>query len=268
MTPERFFADPPWAGGHGGIRMGLKPIPASEWLTERPTAAERETKLRLLRERRHRVLRFESGSEAGQQEALAAVATAVGAPVSSSADTAPIESAALLIPDDVCLMQLRGDSYHLTAACVCAPSYWDLGDKIGRPLADIHARVPSLNERIGAQMRRFFAALPASQVFERRNWSIHPTNEPFQPDYDGWARTVTFDRLFVRSERQTLRRLSSESILFTIRVTVLPLTDIQRFPSAAADLRLAIERLQPVDRENVALDRYVEALRSILAANA
>jgi hypothetical protein len=126
--------------------------------------------------------------------------------------------------------------------------------------------VPSLNDRIGAQMQRFFASLPAAQTFERRNWSIHASDVLYQPEYDGWARTKAFDRLYVRSERQTLRRLSADSIVFTIRVTVVPLAPIQRFPSAAADLLLAFDRMTPIDRENVALDRYVDDLKRVVSS--
>jgi hypothetical protein len=263
MTPEQFFANPPWSGGHGGIRMGLRPIATDAWLTEPLTDDEREAKLALLRDRRDRVLRTRPGSEPGQQLALDAIAEVVAR--SAEPKDAPIEAAALLAPDDLCLMQQLDSRYVLTAACVCAPSYWTLADKIGRPLDEIHARVPSLNQRIGPQMQRFFEALPASQVFERRNWSIHPTEEHFQPDYDSWARTATFDRLFVRSERQTLKRLSADTIVFTIRVTTVPLIEIQRFPSAAADLALAFARMQPIDRENVSFERYAAVLETILA---
>jgi hypothetical protein len=263
MTPEDFYADPPWAGGRGGIRMGLRPIPTERWLIGRITDEERAEKLALLRDHRDVVLRAEAGSETGQREIAAAVADALRTALPEA--ELPIEAASLLVPDDLCLMQRRGDRYVLTAACVCAPSYWVLADKTGKALDAIHARVPSLNERIGAQMQRFFEALPTAQIFERRNWSIHPTDTLFQPEYDIWARTTTFDRLYVRSERQTLRRLAPDTIVFTIRVTVVPLEPIQRFPSAAADLLAAFERMTPIDRENSSLERYVDVLKRIVS---
>ena len=264
MTPEQFYSSPPWAGGRGGIRMGLHPIRTDEWLIGPITAEERDEKLRLLRDQRDVVLRAEPDSGGGQRELATAVAAALHTTLPNAG--LPIEAASLLVYDDLCLMQRRGDRYVLTAACVCAPSYWELPDKIGKPLDAIHARVPSLNDRIGSQMQRFFDALPAAQVFERRNWSIHPAEELYQPEYDGWARTKAFDRLFVRSERQTLRRLSAESIAFTIRVTVVPLASIQQFPSAAADLLLAFDKMSPIDRENVALDRYVDELKRVVSS--
>jgi hypothetical protein len=157
VTPEQFYSNPPWAGGRGGIRMGLHPIRTDDWLTGPITVEERDEKVRLLRDRRGVVLRAEPGSDGGQREFADAVADALHTTLPDAA--LPLEAASLLVYDDLCLMQRRGDRYVLTAACVCAPSYWELPDKIGKPLDAIHARVPSLNERIGAQMQRFFDAL-------------------------------------------------------------------------------------------------------------
>ena len=89
-----------------------------------------------------------TASRPGQQKILDAVETAVGG--SSLAEprdsVAPLVTASLLVPDDLCLMERDGDSYRLTAACVCSPSYWLLATE-DRPHAGRHPRPRADAER-------------------------------------------------------------------------------------------------------------------------
>ena len=265
---DPFWDDPPWRGGKGGYRMGLRPIESNEWLPERIDAAEHERKHGLLQDSSSGVFAAIDGSLPGQLKILDAVSRAIGCDT-RELDTAlpPIVQGALLVPDDLCLMEQIDDTYRLTAACVCAPSYWRLVEKIGRTLDGIHAPVPTLNEKLATSMRQFFARLPDDAVFERRNWLVHTDAELYQPMSDAWHRIGSDEvaTLIVRSERQTLRRLDATTIVFTIRVTCHRLGEIADHRKAARDLRTALNGLDVAERAAKGFDYFAPAVIDYLS---
>ena len=189
---DAFWRDPPWRGGKGGYRMGLRPIAPQQWLPDRIDAAERARKQQLLDDPASDVFAAIDGSVPGQQKILDAVTAFTGDAIAST-DARPLVNAALLVPDDLCLMERDGRSYRLTAACVCSPSYWRLTEKIGRTLDGIHGPVPTLNDKLGVKMLQFFDRLPDGAVFERRNWLIHTNAELYHPQSDPWPTVAATD---------------------------------------------------------------------------
>lgn len=161
----------------------------------------------------------------------------------------PLDLAARLVQEDLCLMQPRDGVYRLAAASVCFPSRWKLSEKIGRPMLEIHVPVPFYGEKIGAATDKFMNSLPAGRPVWRVNWSVHDTPELFQPSAPASGLGVITasnagEKLCLRVERQTLRRLSrSNDILFTIRTIVQPLAEYENQPAAAAALAAAIRSL-------------------------
>ncbi|MEJ1979208.1 MAG: DUF3445 domain-containing protein [Acetobacteraceae bacterium] len=126
----------------------------------------------------------------------------------------PLELAGRLVQEDLCVIDTAGASPVLSAAILCAPSRWRLGEKIGRPLAAVHGAVPLYAERLSAAVDRFMGALRPGKLAERLNWSVVDDGTLFQ--LGGKHRiahdpSVTpenaADRLFLRVERQTLMRL-------------------------------------------------------------
>ena len=269
---DSFWRDPPWRGGKGGYRMGLRPIATDQWLPDRINDAERARKRQLLADPSALVFAETDASRPGQQLILDAVETIVGGPGPTEPrdNVAPLVRAALLVPDDLCLMERDGDSYRLTAACVCSPSYWLLAQKIGRTLEGIHGPVPTLNDKLGATMLQFFARLPDAAVFERRNWLLHTNPEPYQPRSEAWHHVTQHDveALVIRSERQTLRRLDVQRVVFTIRVTCHPLSEVVGYPEAARDLLSALDALDAAEREAKGYEYFAGAvthyLRSVI----
>ena len=64
------------------------------------------------------------------------------------------------------------------------------------------------------------------------------------------------DKLFIRVERQTIRRLPiSHAVIFTVRVHVYPLSSIKDDLNKLTDLRLAIENLPTKMKRYKALDQ-------------
>lgn len=154
----------------------------------------------------------------------------------------PLELAGRLVQEDLCLIQFDGAAPVLTAAVLCFPSRWRLAEKIGRPLALVHGPVPFYAERLGRPVDRFMRHLKPGHVAGRLNWSVLDDAALFQPG-GKWREAhnplITPDNvgdtLFLRVERQTLRRLpSSDAVLFGIRVHVYPLgVAIADAPTAA-----------------------------------
>jgi hypothetical protein len=113
-------------------------------------------------------------------------------------------------------------AYALVGAFLCFPMRWRLAEKLGRPLRAIHGPVPGFAERLGSPADRFFATIDAARPVWRANWSLTDDPALFQPHGRGKPISVTAadagERLFLRVERQTLRRLpASGQVLFTIR---------------------------------------------------
>ncbi len=175
-------------------------------------------------------------------EPLLADASAFAAAANPGLACAP-EAAALgrhWEPDFLVLATDASGAFTLRAGCVCFPSHWDLGEKLGRPLAAIHEPVPTLNATLARQIDTFLAALRPGAVWERWNWGLAATPERNNHPALGLPRITpdtALDQLWLRSEHQAFARLAATgAILFAIRIHLQPLADFTREPGAAAHL--------------------------------
>ena len=283
MDPDRFFANPPWAGGRGPFRLGLAPIDRSAWLAEAIAPEEQARKRELLVRARNTVLPRASGWDITIDVAAAAVALRIAErvsdpvsdPVSELVDEQaahptlwpdepdPLAQAALCVPEDLCVMARSSSGWTLVGACLCSPSFWRLGEKIGRPIDAVHAPVIGLEAALGAQIAQFLDRLPVGRVFERRNWNLHRDTERYHPHPEtALPPSVPSDcaALHVRSERQTLAKLRADCILFTIDVGQFPLAAIARHPEAVSDLRRALAAMTPDEQRSFRYGRHGELL--------
>lgn len=157
----------------------------------------------------------------------------------------PLDLAGRLVQEDLCLMAPSGDSWRLIAASLCFPSRWRLADKLGRPMAAIHAPVPGFNERLARPVDRFFDRVEPGQVFMRLNWSVIDDPTLFQPTGHGRTginETITADNagetVWLRIERQTFVRLPTTGVLvFGIKTVIDPLAALAGRPDLASALR-------------------------------
>ncbi len=174
-----------------------------------------------------------------------------------------IANAGLCVVEDLCLLDVQ-DEQRLIAGCLCAPSYWCLGEKIGQPLRDIHAPVQGMNDKIGDRIAHFIAGMPVHRGFFRRNYFLHGDAERFHPETEvnlpedphNW---------FVRSEGQTLYKISSRYLLFALHVQCEPLRDIVGF----AEARLTLSKnLRAFDAHEIAhfggWDKYIKLLEYLV----
>ena len=255
------------------MAMGLITLPETAWFEiDACYPAEMAERRRLLDTRRDEVFATLPQSDAARREALDEVVANLTAhhPAWFDRDGArlhnrltgetwdlaeppcdPLELAGRLVQEDLCLIQLDDAGPLLTAAVLCFPTRWVLAEKLGRPLAEVHGRVPFYGDRLARPVDRFMAHVKPGHVAARLNWSVIDDPALFQPS-GKWRRShndaVTADnageRLFLRVERQTLRRLpSSGAVLFGIRVHVYPLGQTIATPALAGELADAVRAL-------------------------
>jgi hypothetical protein len=192
--------------------MGLRPLDPAAWLVgDDERDAQLAYKRHLLEERHDDVSVLLPGSEAPAAEAAALV----GAP--------DLESAALRVQDDLCVLVHRQPGWCLDAGVVCFPSMWSLREKAGHPMADVHGPVPAYAEELAERVDRFLDRL--QRPVWRRNWFIHDSPELHRPQLPPHLRAPRVpDDLWLRSERQILRPLpTTGAMLFTIRTQQVPL---------------------------------------------
>ncbi len=204
--------------------MGLKPISPEAWLAPDTETAALPEKRALLARHREKVFAETEGSALAQAE-LAALVGAQDLPTGAS-----------LVSDDFCIMEKRGEDWLLSAAVLCAPTFWSLADNIGRPVSHLHGPVPDRLGPAGAQgmaarIVRMFEAVVPGVVMERFNWTVQAGPERFTPSQapliaraNATPVLEAAGLLHLRVERQTIRKLpKTGAIVFTIRISIDPL---------------------------------------------
>jgi hypothetical protein len=152
----------------------------------------------------------------------------------------------LMKPDDEGVFRLYGGG-------LCFPSHWDLGEKLGLPMADVHAPVPGLNETLGRQIDGFLQRIKPGISWERANWGLSRSPELNLHPSRGLPRldaTVSLDEVWFRLEEQSLVALpASGGILFGIRLVIRPMSDLKADPAARHGMIRALRTMpEPMAR--------------------
>lgn len=232
---------PPWLG------MGVRGLAPAEWLViDDDRDRDLATKAALLTERHAEVFAAldSPAVDAASSEVLELVVAATRARPDPAVHR--LDAAGRLVQEDLCLLVVRDGAPHLDAASLCFPSYWRLRDKLGRPLAVVHAPVAHYPDELAAKVDRFIERLNPQRPVWRRNWSIHDDPTYFLPEPTPPQPVNPPHGLWLRSERQTLRRLvTPDVVLFTIRTQQVPLAVVQERPDIARGLAAAIAAWSP-----------------------
>ena len=243
----------PKARGGGQLRMGLAKLSEATWLQPEPDLAARAAGFAAHREG----VQLTPHADAPGRE-LAAMLGVEGA----------LAEAALSAHEDMCLLQRFADEdfYRLIGAAVAWPTDWHPKDKLGLPLRALHAPIAGYEEQLATGVDRFMETLRPGAIYGRCNWFIAPTGErrwiaQGQPE-DQFAHVTASnagEALFVRSERQTLRRLpETGAILFTIGVYVEPVSALARNHLTA--LATSVQTLVNGEGERRGAPAYADAL--------
>lgn len=239
-------ADPPWllpsipadqVDAAEARLPQMYPVKTGEWLRlDAAWGAQIAEKARLIAERRADLIAVLPGAEEAAEELLDLVLAdlplhgfAVGEGVMRPDGVTvpirrddPLGTIATLIQEDVCIHQKQGDEHVLTAAQVCFPSSWTLAEKIGRPLTRIHLPVTKYDEGIAARVQRMFDMVGTDRVLWRANLLRHHDPALFHAYTEANPRPPGRpDSPYLRSERQTLRRLPrTGAVVFTIHTSL------------------------------------------------
>jgi len=203
------------ARGGGPLKIGLAVLSEDEWLQPDPDLALRNAA-------------FDAHPESVQ---LTLAAEAPGEELAVLRGlTGGLEGAARSAWEDMCLLTRRPDeaAYRLVGAAVAFPTDWHIADKLGHPMIALHTPIHGYAEQIASPVDQFMAKLKPGRIYGRCNWFVSPTSDLrwiAQGSPDQQFAHVTADNagetLFVRSERQTLRKLpETGAIVFTIGIYV------------------------------------------------
>jgi heme-dependent oxidative N-demethylase alpha subunit-like protein len=205
----------PRARGGGPLKIGLAVLGEDEWLQPEPDLALRNAA-------------FDAHPESVQ---VTPQAEAAGAELAALRGVGGgLEGAARSAWEDMCLLVRHPDeaAYRLVGAAVAFPTDWHIADKLGHPMIALHTPIHGYAEQLASPVDQFMMKLKPGRIYGRCNWFVSPT-----PDLRWLAEGgpeqqfthVTPDNagatLFVRSERQTLRKLpATGAIVFTIGIYV------------------------------------------------
>ena len=208
----------PRARGGGALKMGLVRLTEEEWLQPSPDLPARSAT-------------FDAHPESVQLLPESA------APAAELADmlgvSGGLEGAARSAWEDMCLLVRRAEEevYRLVGAAVAFPTDWRPADKLGLPLVALHRPIHGYAKQLASGVDHFMAKLAPGLIFGRSNWFVSPVpdlrwleDRPDKQAFAGVTAENAGERLFVRCERQTLRRMpETGAILFTIGVYLAPL---------------------------------------------
>ena len=246
--PEQIL--PQLVGENFRHRLGTFPVEIANWLLrDAEFDLTIQLKKKLLATRRSEVVGLQPGGEDVAQEAAQLVSAWAGVELTSTGIDALVE-ASLLVADDLAVLQPvksqdGSEQLLLNAAVVCCPSRWMLSEKMGHNMLAIHEPVAKYADHVGAAVDTYFQRLTVEKPVWRSNWIIQDHPALFQPQIPSGPLVKTPDELWIRMERQTLRRLpKTGGILFTIRGYQQPLPEyLSRSKQIAQDTRTLVERL-------------------------
>lgn len=266
------WTDGPWLGG-------LDPLGITGLY-----ARQMAEKNRLLDERRQEVFALHKQAEAAARETAilicdsAAISDAPDQPSNqppqmlSGKASDQFLSACRLIPEDILLVVPEKGAgqnqtqWRLRGATLAFPSHWQLGDKMGKTLAELHSSVPEFSQRLAGPVNRFFDTMQAAHISWRQNWSVQTDDRLFAPDREEvnpekLTADQAGDHIFIRIETQHFYKLpTSGAVIFAIRTSLAPLSFWQDNPAPIAALVGQINQLPEKMQEYKAIDKLRPAL--------
>ena len=190
----------PHARVSGPLRMGLLRLTESEWLDPHRDLAERAAAFDAYPD----IVQVLPDGEKSARE----LAEMLGA--------GSLEHAARAHWEDFCLLtqDTPGQPYRLVAAAVGFPTDWKLSEKMGRSLHTVHEPIHGYAEQLSVGVDRFMDRLRTGEIYGRTNAFVMPSNDARYMPVDSAEQRYSHvtahnagSALFVRCERETLRRL-------------------------------------------------------------
>lgn len=241
---QKSLPNAPWLSPATRRLPGVQPLDMVDWLVvDDAFAGQMALRDRLLADRRPEVLAALPGSRAAAAELLETVLAHLpggyhlaggaamrpdGVRVALEGD--PLMAAARLVQEDLCILERPGETgeHRLTAAALCFPASWRLDEKIGRPLAAIHAPVQPYDGQMAARVQRLFDRVRPGAPLWRQNALLYHDPSLFQPRAEAAPRAPAgAGARYLRSERQCIVKLPrTGAVVFSIHTWVVALDDL------------------------------------------
>lgn len=258
-----FVYSPPIDGKPFRLNMGLRQLQEANWLEGGLDLADQlKERNKIIVEDRIQVFQEINGHEAGvdffakkvienlikYHPAYSSNDTTVqnhelGIEVDLEADH-PFVQLAKVIAEDLCLLHYENNLWRLVVGVVVFPSRWNLLEKIGKSMDQIHTPVPGYTAQLQPLMTESFNKIKPERPVWRKNWSLHESellHEPFLKEIP-----AIIDQFWWRTERQTLTASpDSKYLLFTIRSRSEPLSWLKQDPQAASNFAATLATLPP-----------------------
>lgn len=175
-----------------------------------------------------------------------------------------LQSLSLGIAEDIAVVQINQDGTDRNVfLSIAAPSRWAPEEKIGRSFIATHTPVPHMEKTLSVA-GKLQQMIIEKGPFVRFTWGISTTpaldTHPVQtePPYAGGD-------AFLRVERQVIRRIPGhQAFIFTIRVTVEPLSAVRRVQADAQALAAALRSMDEQSRIYKSVNGHVENLCTYL----
>ncbi|MCF6443384.1 DUF3445 domain-containing protein [Nereida sp. MMG025] len=213
----------PWIAAAQRPLPGVQPLGDLPWLIRGDDYAVQMTeRARLIRDHFGDVAAQTDLGSSAVDELKSLVINAVGHDADVN-DAAPLASLALLAQEDFCILVKQGAQHVLAAALVCFPASWQLKEKMGKPMTDIHAPVESYAP-VAQRVERLFDGVQVGRPLWRANVLWYEDPALFQPRSVSQPRRMPDCKArFLRSERQVILRLpETRAVVFSIRTKVVP----------------------------------------------
>jgi hypothetical protein len=159
--------------------------------------------------------------------------------------SSPLEQIAQHIQEDVIIVRKNSDGeYSIRSGFLAFPSNWYIHHFLDAPMSAIHQGLGKNND-LGRVINNVLEILPVGQPIRRNNWFINddPTQAQTLSHYGKSDFTYkpinaknVLERLYFRSEYQTLSKLDSGAVMFTIKVQTFRLADAVEQPQLAKRL--------------------------------
>lgn len=232
----------PWTDALAARLPGLQPVAEVDWLRiDDAFAGQMAYRDQLIAQRRDEVVMRATGPAAAEAALLDEVITNVmalpgyarvdggirrpdGVVVGLASDENPVVIAARLAQEDFLVLDQTPAGHVLTSAVLCFPASWTLGQKIGRNMVGIHQPVDRYDDNIAKRVNRVMDALQQGNAVWRANVLCYNDPELHQPRLEHERRP--FDPagpVYVRVERQALKRLTPTATVFSIHTYLVPI---------------------------------------------
>lgn len=259
----RFAYPPPADGKPFRLSMGLRELNEANWLEGGPDLEDQlSERKRIINESRDQVFQEIKGHDVGvnyfAEKIIQNLVTyhptyslsenaiqnnELGIKVDLEADHAFVQLSKV-IAEDLCLLHYEDNVWRLVVGVVIFPSRWNLLEKIGKSMDQIHTPVPGYKTQLQPFITESFNKIKLERPVWRKNWSLHESELLHEPFYKEIPPVI--DKFWWRTERQTLTASSdSEYLLFTIRNRSEPFSWLKEDPQAAANFAATLATLTP-----------------------